>query len=365
MGLDELIDRVYEAAAFPDLWPSALNGLAELGDSVGSVAILRSGDQWTGWKASAVFEGPFQDYLQTDINQRSLTTRRLIERDWAGFTAITDIFTPEEWELDPLRAEFCLVHGWDQATATAIPLPTGDMLVFHVQRALGARNFDQEDHRKLDLLRPHLARAGVLAARWRLERMRVATEALALVGLAALVVDYDGRVLAANELIQGEKSYINWLPGNRIAFFQAQANSLFRDSLHWRKQGADRAAKSFAVRARNGENPAVVHVIPISGQSRDLFDGAGALILLTPLNTSPQPAADLIRTLFDLTPAEAQTARSLLLGGTIDSIANSRGIGRETIRSQLKSVLAKTGVKRQAELTTLLAGIPVWPQAED
>ena len=69
------------------------------------------------------------------------------------------------------------------------------------------------------------------------------------------------------------------------------------------------------------------------------------------------PDAELIAGLFDLTPAEARVARGVAEGLTLDAIGNKASISRETVRSQLKAVLAKTGVNRQADLAALLAGL--------
>lgn len=46
---------------------------------------------------------------------------------------------------------------------------------------------------------------------------------------------------------------------------------------------------------------------------------------------------------------------------TVEAIAGACGISRETVRNQLKAVLAKTGLGRQVELAGLLAGAKVPP----
>lgn len=55
-----------------------------------------------------------------------------------------------------------------------------------------------------------------------------------------------------------------------------------------------------------------------------------------------------------------RTASGLLEGRTVEELAQSRGVGRETVRGQVKAVLAKTGcrspadfIRRLAPLTTL------------
>ncbi len=46
---DDLVDRIYEAGAVPDLWPSVLEALAELGKVAGTVLFAVRGEaaHWT------------------------------------------------------------------------------------------------------------------------------------------------------------------------------------------------------------------------------------------------------------------------------------------------------------------------------
>jgi DNA-binding CsgD family transcriptional regulator len=58
---------------------------------------------------------------------------------------------------------------------------------------------------------------------------------------------------------------------------------------------------------------------------------------------------------FGFTAAEADVAASLAAGETIDTIANRRGVSRETVRAQVKSIFGKTGVQSQSQLIASLA----------
>lgn len=62
-----------------------------------------------------------------------------------------------------------------------------------------------------------------------------------------------------------------------------------------------------------------------------------------------------LRSRFVLTPAEAQIALGIAEGKTLAAIAEMRNVAVSTARGQLKSVFAKTGTHRQAELVALLA----------
>ena len=57
---------------------------------------------------------------------------------------------------------------------------------------------------------------------------------------------------------------------------------------------------------------------------------------------------------YGLTAAEARVAAHLADGGSIDTYATEAGVTRGTVRVQLKSVFAKTGVNRQASLVKLV-----------
>jgi len=60
------------------------------------------------------------------------------------------------------------------------------------------------------------------------------------------------------------------------------------------------------------------------------------------------------RARFDLTEAQARLALFLANGGTVGEYARTAGVKTSTVRTHLKSVFAKTGVKRQTELAILL-----------
>jgi DNA-binding CsgD family transcriptional regulator len=61
-----------------------------------------------------------------------------------------------------------------------------------------------------------------------------------------------------------------------------------------------------------------------------------------------------LEALFGLTPAEARLAIRLSRGASLAAVADSHNISQHTARAQLKSVFAKTGVSRQAELVRLV-----------
>ena len=86
------------------------------------------------------------------------------------------------------------------------------------------------------------------------------------------------------------------------------------------------------------------------------------ILVVTPLGSSQTLSGDLLNGLFDLSPAEIRAANGLVQGKTVDDLATQFSLSRETIRSQIKGLLAKTGMSRQADLVALLANVntPHW-----
>jgi DNA-binding CsgD family transcriptional regulator/quercetin dioxygenase-like cupin family protein len=105
---------------------------------------------------------------------------------------------------------------------------------------------------------------------------------------------------------------------------------------------------------RPGGMPLLGLVISLIGTD---VDALGALLLIwDPQSVRLLPVSALVQ-LFGLTPTEAQTALATYEGATPAEIAERRSRSVNTVRTQLSHVFAKCGVKRQAELVRLLAGI--------
>jgi DNA-binding CsgD family transcriptional regulator len=61
-----------------------------------------------------------------------------------------------------------------------------------------------------------------------------------------------------------------------------------------------------------------------------------------------------LRARFGLSPAEAQIALAVAGGATVRAVAASRGASVLTVRSQLKAIFRKVGVKSQVQLVSLV-----------
>jgi len=357
-AMEALIDRIYECAFAPELWPGVFDSLAGLVDARGGF-LFTANAQVLNWTASASLWGGMERFVGGDYYSRSSRARRAIAARRAGFVTERDLYTEAEIEADPLYRELMWPAGLGWGAAMVVPAPTGEVLFLSVERERSKGPVESEGVLRLDSLRPHLARAALMAARLRMERARIAAETLAAIGLPALVFDETGKVLAANALIESLSDMLIWRAKDRVRLGDGAADTLFRQAIETLCHGEGAAPLSFAIRGADASAAKVAHVIPVRRTARDIFSRCAGVLVISPVTAPRAPPVELIQSLFDLTPAEARVARQLTAGETAEEIAINNGVSLNTVRSQVRGVLEKTGSRRQAEAIALLGGVAV------
>jgi DNA-binding CsgD family transcriptional regulator len=352
---EEFLDRVYEAGAVPEFWPKVLGLFAELSGSAGGVLIAMRGEQFR-WLASEQMREEAAAYFSSHYPGHDQRTIRLSATEHTGFVRDLDVFSPEEWEADPVRRDFWAPRGFGWGIATSIVAPSGDQIIFHGERRAEHGPHDRATVARLDRLRPHLARAALLSNRVAFERVSAAVAVLEVVGIPAAVVDRRGQALATNTLLDALNPAVVLARPSRLALSDRRADALLVQALDSLDSETGRVPRSIPIRAHEDHPPTVVHVHPVKGAARDIFTRAAAVLLFTPVVASAPPETAVIQGLFDLTPAEARVARALAGGGRVADIAAANETSTETVRSQVRAVFAKTGVNRQADLIGLLRG---------
>src|SRR5262249_48420297 len=98
--------------------------------------------------------------------------------------------------------------------------------------------------------------------------------------------------------------------------------------------------------------PYLVVVTPLS--PRTIAAPAVLVLIRDPEAHRPVPR-DILMQLFGLTAAEARLALELGAGASLEQAAERFAVSINTVRTQLRQVLAKTDSKRQADLVRLLS----------
>ena len=359
MASEALVDKIYQAALDAHLWPEVLGAIAEEVGAAGGVILTRHSDSWTGWKYTERSFSGLDDYI-LHRSHRSRSTELLMKAQHPGFISTQDVFESERAYLeDAMMKEFGVQRGLHYGVATLIQTPSNEISIFQFQRRIGEPPFGPAERAALDLFRPHLARASFLTARLRMEKVTAVNSALAAVGLPSLVLDPEGKVLAANELMLAGATPLVFLPKGRLSLADPVADAQLEKAILDLRNPAGASVRSIPAPSAPGRGAAVVQVIPTTGWARDFFMGGYGLLVVTPVSGAANPIRpDLLQGLFDLTAKEARIAAAISRGLGLPAIAEMSKVSHETIRTHAKSIYAKTGVKGQSELTALLARLP-------
>jgi DNA-binding CsgD family transcriptional regulator len=352
---EHLIDRIYEAGLIPSLWPTLLG---ELGAAVGGNGGFLFGvrDGYTSAVNSVEYDQLMPVFLGEGWSERDPLLPRAIAVNHAGFVTDHDLLSEEEIATNEVYGSFYRKHGIGYRAGTLIPMPIGDSVALVLPRHQDRGPVPREVVHLLDGLRPHLARASLAANRLGFERALAQVDSLQALGLPGAVLRGPGRILAVNGMFNALVPALFQDRSQRVAMTDLAADVLLAEALGSLSQANSRSVKSIPVAATAGQVPMVLHVIPVRGSARDVFSQASALLVVTPVDRAAVPTAEVLQGLFDRTPAEARVARGIGQAETIDTLAVATGVNRETVRSQLKAVLSKTGLSRQQELVSLLAG---------
>ncbi len=280
--------------------------------------------------------------------------RRIHASNHPGFLRDIDLLTTEELASETIR-DFWRSTGVRYGAGTAFALPQDEALSIVMARQVDKGIADAAAIAKLDALRPHFGRAALMAARLRLERAKTVSQTLAAIGLAAVVLDENAKVLAANALIEASVGFVRWRAGHRFALKDPAADALLRDALARMGAAAGGGALSFPVRDVEAGALNIGHVIPVKLAARDLFSRSLAVFVTARVAAPQAPSIELIRSLFDLTPMEARVARGLAVGRTVDDLAADGKVASNTIRTHVRGVLEKTGCHRQTDFVAMIA----------
>lgn len=350
MAVSLSIDDIYEAAFVPEHWRSVCEQLAQEVDSYSASLITNDENQSFYWVSSPNVQLDMERFSQSPLRFQNVRPARHLAKSPFSYMRDIDLMTEEEIACDPIYAEFLRPLGLGWTVGDIFQEPSGHTIIFDLIRESAAGPHTTMHVARLNELRPHLARAATLSSRLQFERINAAVQALALVGLPAAVLTSGGKVLAANGLLERLKPQISITAYDKLTFGSATTIERFADALARGKATIRSRGCSFPLAPTAVSPPAVLHLVPVCGNARDLFTRAAFFMIVSTSDRSNVLECETLQGLFDLSPTEARVARSLAIGNDVTATAREFGIAIETARSHVKSILSKCGMNRQADL---------------
>lgn len=239
---------------------------------------------------------------------------------------------------------------------SAFVSPWGNGII-GVHRGKHHAPFELEDAARLRQVAVHAER--VLRARGEMLSARraatLAQNALDSVGLAILTVLADGRILQSNEAAEDVLDRADGLIVRHGLLAAAQATEQKLAQAIAKATTKNLPAATALAIPRGSDEPAyLLTVTPVTGR----IGKPAALILFRDPSRPDSSLASRLRALFNVTRSEAAIAIDLAGGLSPAEIAKNRGVSMNTLRTQLKSLHAKTDCRRQAEFVSLMRNLP-------
>jgi DNA-binding CsgD family transcriptional regulator len=356
--LANAIDRMYEAAAYPELWPEALGSFANaLGGFGGTIVGFSADEKLISYVSpeSAEIAAAYARGGWADHNYRIQLGAPLAR---AGREFVHEIMLLDRRGLERQRlSEF--LNTFQLRSFIAFEFVPGE-IGGCVER--GTAEVEDWEISELKRVSHHLKRIGAIAsARGPMFAQGIET-GLDHLRAGAILLDGRGRIVSMNPRAAAIRDRVFHIQSGQLKPRDSEMESAFGRML----QGVSSAAHAHeiapdaAIRLRCADGSSfLVRAAPLVGPAIDIFMRARVLLLLTPLQSTGFESVDRLRHVFGLTRAEARLAGRLGAGDDITSAAERLGVSEGTLRGALKAIFRKTGVRRQAELVALLTRIDI------
>lgn len=286
-----------------------------------------------------------------------------LHRGTDGFVSLLDItLVPPERRAEVREA---LVKGVECHVGPDLHIAAHDEARSHLAQGVIGLNTYREAIQRNPLLRAQHALQVVQAQADKLAQslwldLAVLTAVADNIATAVLVIDEAGKVRFCNALGRGAIQSSDELAIQNESI-HAKTPRIMRQltaALGQAVQPVPRATRIALPRARTGQADIFVTPLPAArGYAREMRPLA--LVLVGRRGTSQAlPSERDLRQLFDLTTAESKVALMLCAERSPKEIAFDLGLSITTVRSQVSSLLAKTGTSRQLQLVALLTSLP-------
>lgn len=359
-----LLARVYQGPLETVPWSGALELVRQhLGASY-TTLILRSpssdrrGLMVHASEGSTPNDASYNDYYYSLDPFVGLPADRVVTVD--------EVFGETGWLSSELYKQFLQPADVRYIMGADLRTESGVECRFRVCRKHGTAHFSARDKAFCALLLPHLRRAVELHSRLDVvesERTLYAS-AIDRMLVGTVTLDESGAIMSTNSVadeILAESDGLRIAHG-AVEAMDSQENRTLQRLIRHAMMGhfgtAGPLVEAMPV-TRSGDRPklgVLVRTVPLSDWSEDNRRRPATVLFLRDPDRKSQRSQEIVRKLFDLTPAETSLALLLTNGLTLEEAAEELGISKNTARAHLRSIFSKTGVTRQATLVRILLG---------
>jgi DNA-binding CsgD family transcriptional regulator len=364
--LSLLIGEIYDAALDPTLWPRIQGNICEFVHGHASTLYWQDSVRQTGNVYYQVGISPdyerlyFEKYIGMNPLYPALTFLEV-----GGVHTVADLLPYEEMRKTRFYKEWLRPQGLLDVAFSNLEKSATTSVVFTIICRERDGIVDDEMLRHLRLIMPHIRRAALIGKVIELKTVESASMADSLDGIVAgiFIVDASAHIAHANasgHAMLADGSLFR-SQGGKLAANDPEAERTLHNVFAAAGSG-DIAVdvRGFAVplSARDGERY-VAHALPLTSGARrqaGIVYAATAAVFVTKVALNLPSPTETIAKVYRLSPSEVRVLLAVVEIGGLPAVADTLGISKETVKTQLNSVFSKTNTHRQIDLVKLVAG---------
>lgn len=364
--LSLLIGEIYDAALDSSRWVDTLEKIRTF--VVGCAASLYSKDAASKHGAILYDDGGidpqykasyFDRYIKLDPSNIAMFCAKV------GEPFSTDDLIPyDEFVASRFYKEWGQPQGLVDVINVVLEKSATSIALLGVFRHERNGLVDGETRGRMRLLVPHVRRAVLIGRVVDFKTAEAATFADTLDGLAAgmFLLDAAGRIVHTNAsgLAMLDRGTPLRQVGGKLGALDAGAEQELREVLAVAANGDGAVGtKGIAIPLPSPESaPYVAHILPLTDGARRKasanYSAVAAIFVHKAALNTPAPA-EIIATLYKLTPSELRVLLAVAEIGGVAATAEALGISEATVKTHLQHLFDKTGTRRQIDLAKLVA----------
>lgn len=350
-GLQRVVARLQDAVADPSAWHEILHQLTVAVDAEG-VLLLQQEMRTRDMPGSPSLAPLMSRYFAESWHLRDFRMSAIPRLHRTGIAVDQDIVDSEGMKRNPYYCDLLQSAGLRWWAGVGFTSGRSHWCL-SIQRRANQSWFDANEQKHLKTLRAGLTEVATLSAALGHARVGAAVDALQLASQPALVLNRFGRVLRENRLASDLFCDDFFVANGSIVTTDRLAANRF-DELTQRSQTMDLVSSFGPILVhREGRRPLLIQPFALSDTLVETFSGGRVLLLVNDLEHRPLASAEMLRTAFGLSAAEAKLAVLVGRGVSVADASQALEISRETVRAHLKAIFGKTRTARQAEWVAL------------
>lgn len=363
--LSNLLGILYDSAADPTYWGLFIEQIGRLTRSTSGGILFHD---WKNTKGSVSSDWKFDPELVKIYSEYyhalDIWARRGRAYSAGHVCTSQSLCTLREMRTHEIYNDFMTKADIEHGMFAIVERNNSCLASLSLFRDRSRREFDDSDLQLLRFLDPHLRRAfrlhsHVLCLKSQAAGAEAAPDRLPT-GIVCLAIG--GEIIfmnrSANRTIAEKDGLLT--ARDRPRAERSDESSLLTRAIHGAastscSEGLSAGETIFISRR---DRPALqVIVSPIRNSPVQTTRTIAVIVFINDPLSFPRPSQDVMRMLYGLTAAECRVALLLSEGQAPKEIANVIGVTANTVRSQIKSIFCKMGVKRQGDAIRLLLTI--------